>query len=259
MRPLASIEKDVRSWLSISTTYFHQRFASPDARVWVVKFIDARFLASFLASRQLAVSATPGFTWGDAVYVTSIDNPYSSMMYGRAGVMGYVAAGAVKAAYDAASPRGIELYQEWIQHSTMLFRISVTTVNSPIANRILRNSFRRSFGIDIVYFLPDQFNPAYVDSRKDRWFAVSDWSGLGPQAPGQRPRMSNAVLDCEWVAIVGEQFDESPFKMHYTDLFARGLGRPRSASSRAPLRTALEAVYRARRSGTSTSVCLVTP
>ncbi len=53
----------------------------------------------------------------------------------------------------------------------------------------------------------------------DRWFVVSDWSGAGPQAPGQRPVRSGRIKECEWVAMVEEEFEESVWKVHYSDLF----------------------------------------
>lgn len=257
-RALPAIEADVRKWLQTSTAQFHQRYTASDGFVWVLKFIDARFLGSFMNDRRLAISATPGFTWGDAVYVTPLSNPYSTMMYGRAGIMGRVPATTIRLAYDAAAPRGLDLYQEWIQHSVTLVRTVMTTIHANLANRVLRNSFRRTFKIDVVFFSPDQFNIAYVDRANDRWFAISDWSGISPQAPGQRPRMSSVVLDCEWTAIVGEQFEESAFKVHFNDLFARSLQRPRAAGARLPIVADLQRAYTAARSG-KPRVILVEP
>src|SRR4051812_48515212 len=91
-RLLSQIEDDVHLWIESSTETFRRLFVTAD-KAWIVKFIDPRFLSSFLTGgKRLSISATPGFTWGDAVYVTPLRNPYSTMMYGRAGVMGYVAA-----------------------------------------------------------------------------------------------------------------------------------------------------------------------
>lgn len=140
------------------------------------------------------------------------------MMYGRAGIMGRIDVADINKVYDAANDRGIRLYQEWIQYSTFLFRQLTTTIHSNITNRILRNWFRRRFDIDLITFSPDQFNRAYVDRTRDRWFVVSDWTSVGSQAPGQRPTLSQAVKDCEWVAIVQEDFEETPAKTHFTDL-----------------------------------------
>ena len=220
-RTLAEIRDDVEAWIAGSTARFRSEF-SDGREAWVLKFIDARFLGGFLSRKELAVSATPGFTWGDAVYVTPAANPFSTMMYGRAGIMGRLDVRKVRA-YDAVSRTGIRLYQEWIQHSTRTFNVLTTTVHANLANRLLRNAFRARYRIDVVSFAPDQLNAAYVDRLRDRWFAVTDWTHSGVQLPGARPAFSAVVQDCEWVAIVGEQFEETPLKVHYNNLFGPNL------------------------------------
>jgi hypothetical protein len=216
MRALHLIEQDIEQWISSSAAGF-KPFVEND-RIWVLKFIDVRFLGGFLAKRSLAISATPGFTWGDGIYASPLANAHSMMMYGRAGVMGYLDAADVPRVYDAADPRGVALYQEWIQYSPYWYRLLTTTVHADLANRFLRNSFRKAFDIGLVFFPPDQMNSVYVDRKRDRWFLISDWLATGPQAPGQKPTFSSRVRDCRWVAVVGEQFDPSTWKTHYTDL-----------------------------------------
>ena len=99
-RPLAAVEKDIQSWCDTSTRDFRSKYVETD-RAWVLKYIPARFLKSFLSHRRMTVSATPGFTWGDGVYVTPLRHPYSTMMYGRAGVMGWLQWAPEQKAYDA--------------------------------------------------------------------------------------------------------------------------------------------------------------
>src|SRR5687767_3103484 len=185
LRPLADVENDIRSWCVSSTNAFRAAFVEAD-RVWVLKYIPARFLKSFLAAKQMIVSATPGFTWGDGVYVAQLRHPYSTMMYGRAGLMGWLPWMDRQTAYDA-TRRGVDLYLEWIQYFRGPYKYLATTLHANLANRALRNAFRRKFAIELVFFPPDQFNQAYVNPSTDRWFVVSDWIGAGPQAPGQRP------------------------------------------------------------------------
>jgi len=217
-RPLHAIQTDIGDWIAHSTQAFKQDYAET-GKVWVLKFIDARFLGAFLRSGgRLVVSATPGFTWGDGVYVAPLRNEYSTMMYGRIGVLGWLDPSDIRNVYDASQSKGVELYQEWIQHSSFLYRQLTTTIHADLTNRVLRNAFRRTFDIDVVYFPPDQFNRAYVNSARDRWFLVSDWTSVGKFAPGQRPQFSNRVRECRWVAIVEEQFEPSASRTHYSDL-----------------------------------------
>jgi len=223
MRGLTDIERDARDWTDDSTRRFQQRF-NEGGKVWVLKYMPPQYLTDFLVHKQLVISATPGFTWGDGIYVSPLTNPYSTMMYGRIGVLGRLDGAAVKA-YDASDRRGLELYQEWIQHSTFLFALLTTTIHADRANRLLRNAFRRRFAIDLTFFRPDQYNKTYVAVTSDLWFAVSDWDGLSSQAPTQRPRLSPKVIDCEWVAVVGEQFQESGSKTHFIDLIGPHLHR----------------------------------
>jgi hypothetical protein len=261
-RPLDNIETEIETWIKNSTNRFKEP-GSPfidKQQVWVLKFISPRYLGSFLQSKLLAVSATPGFTWGDGVYVTPICNPYSTMMYGRAGILGKIDAAAVTNVFDACDDRGVGLYQEWIQYGTFLFRQLTTTIHANIANRILRNWFRRRFAIDIVAFPPDQFNRAYVDRTKDRWFVVSDWANVGAQSHGQRPALSRVIKDCEWVALVQEEFEESPAKMHFKDLLGPHItpsGIVRIPANRPNLVSTLFQAYTANRSGVNPAPTIV--
>ena len=248
MRPLSDVEHDIRSLLRTSSAGFTTAFCEQD-RVWVIKYIPPRFLRNFEKSRSLAISATPGFTWGDGIYVAPLTSPYSTMMYGRAGVMGWLAWDQTRTAWDATGV-GVDLYLEWIQYFRGPYRWGATTLHADLANRVLRNAFRRKFAIDLVSFPPDQFNKAYVDLTVDRWLVISDWSSVGPQAPGQIPKNSSMIQDCEWVAIVEEEFQQSVWKTHYTELFRPALhGKgtmPRNPSLVADLRS----TYAQRRAGT---------
>src|SRR5258707_144357 len=114
-RPLAAVETDIEMWIAGSNATWLQQFVEA-GQMWVLKFISPRFLSGFLKSKKMTISATPGFTWGDGVYVAPLRNPYSTMIYGRAGVMGRIPWTVEIRTYDATQTRGIELYQEWIQY-----------------------------------------------------------------------------------------------------------------------------------------------
>jgi hypothetical protein len=248
MRPLADVERDIRNHLRTSSADFRLRFCEQN-QVWIIKYIPARFLRNFEKSRSLAISATPGFTWGDGVYVAPLSFPYSTMMYGRAGIMGRLPWDDTRTAWDATAI-GVDIYLEWIQYFRGPYRWGATTLHADLANRVLRNAFRRKFGIDIVFFPPDQFNKAYVDLTVDRWFVVSDWSSVGPQAPGQTPKSSSMIQDCEWVAIVEEEFQQSVWKTHYTELFRPALHGRAIMTQNATLVVDLKNAYAQRRTGT---------
>ena len=216
-RRLDELQTEIRGWIDQSTLRFHAQFNEAN-QIWVLKYFNPAFLAEFLRRKQLVISNSPGVTWGDGLYVTPLLNPYSTMIYGRIGVLGRLENTPVLRAYDATDRKGIELYQEWITYSTYLYRLLTTTIHADRANRLLRNAFRRSFQIDITYFRPDQYNRNYVSLSQDHWFVVSDWAGMLSQGPSQRPTFSSRIRGCEWVAVVGEQFQESTWKTHFVDL-----------------------------------------
>jgi hypothetical protein len=175
------------------------------------------------------------------------------MMYGRVGVMGYVDARAIRT-YDATEMRGLELYQEWIVHHPALFRRLSTTIHSDLANQILRTGFKMKFDIDIVYFRPDQHNTAYVSPNQDVWFVVSDFHTLRRIGGGGR-HFSNNILDCEWVVVVGEEFDISESRMRFRDLMGRHITPygARSVSNKPSLLYDLRYTYNLNRMRTSPS------
>ena len=259
-RPLAVIEKDVRDWIARSASGFRREFVEDD-RIWVLKYIPPRFLGSFRRDSRMMVSTSPGFTWGDGVYVVPLRFPYSSMMYGRIGIMGWVSAQSISV-YDATGTEGIELYQEWIRSRAFLYRLLTTTIHSERVNRVLRNQFRMIFGIDVVWFAPDQFNPSYVQPRRDRWFCISDWVGTTGFALGQAPVPSNIVQECEWVAIVQEEFERSGSQMHFRDLIGPHL-HPSAGMARTAITDSLHTHYlrnrAARTTGAPQSLLRVNP
>src|SRR5215469_6694758 len=115
-------------------------------RLYVIKYIGPKFLSDTLATDSLYASKTPGYTWGDAVYVAPLAYPRSTMMYGAAGVIGWLDAAAMTF-YDAVDPSGIAFYQDWIRYFPPLYGQLTTTVHADHANSELRNKFRGRFGI----------------------------------------------------------------------------------------------------------------
>lgn len=211
-RTLADVESDIDTWILQSGPAFQRQFVDPGGETWVLKFFPPQYLASFMQKRQLVISVTPGFTWGDGVYVVPIDHVYSAMIYGRVGVMGWIHQVNLAQVYDAADPTGLALYREWIHFKPGLFALLTTTVHAQFANRRLRNAFKRRFKLDLVVFRPDEFNRAYVQPTSDRWFVLSDFSPAA-SVPGATAGFSAKVRDCELVAVGAEEFaiDRSGF------------------------------------------------
>jgi hypothetical protein len=83
--------------------------STPRSVIWVVKYIPSAYLTDFPSLSQMRISSTAGFTWGDAVYAASLKYPYSSMMYGRAGIVGYIELTDEIRVFRADEPEGIKL------------------------------------------------------------------------------------------------------------------------------------------------------
>ena len=248
-RTLADIETEIDLWIAQSGVTFENEYLDPSGKAWMLKFFPPQYLAGFMRRPELVISATPGFTWGDGVYVVPLQHVYSAMIYGRVGVMGWIGKAELTRVYDAADPAGVALYQEWIQFKPGLFTLLTTTVHSQFANRRLRNAFRRRFKLDLVFFRPDEFNRAYVQPMRDRWCVVADFAG-GTALPAGTVGFSTRIRDCELVAIGTEEFvvDRSGFVRQ--DLIGPQVSPPaavRLASGRASLTTLLMNTYQANR------------
>ena len=142
-RLLAQVEMDIRAHCASSASNFASLgFTDLAGDIWVLKFMLPKYLSDFQTSHQLRISSTAGYTWGDGVYVVPLSNPYSTMMYGRVGVMGRIAASGLTY-WDARSTNGVHLFQEWIGFQPFLHRELTTTVRTVRAARLLRNRLYR--------------------------------------------------------------------------------------------------------------------
>ncbi len=197
--PLSRIEEDIDGHILAGTTAFNSDFREKDGGVYVIKYLPAKRLGSFLGSgKRLFASDVPGFTWGDGVYIAPLSAPLTTMMFGRIGVVGRIEPRRV---YDATRPPGRDLYQAWIRFQWQWYNLLTTTIHSNVANRYLRNAFRTKFRIDCVIFRPDQFCPGYVGPNSDSWFTVTHWTN-GRVAAG----LTSSVLDAEWCVVGCEEF-----------------------------------------------------
>jgi hypothetical protein len=209
---LGSLESEIEQYLTVGDSPPLASLAGGAAlsadpgKLHVIKYMPTKWLEDALQTRSLYASETPGYTWGDAVYVAPLQIPCSTMMYGPVGVVGWLdMTGLVF--YDAVDVRGIAYYQEWIRHFPDLYTQLTTTVHSNEANREFRNRFRTRFGIDCICFRPDESCSGYVDGVADLWFAITEW-GTGRQVAYGRSRR---IKDIAWRVISTEAFERSSF------------------------------------------------
>lgn len=215
LRDYGELVKDIEQWIADSADFMQNNLSESikmkEGRkcLGVVKYFKADYLEGFLTGnnrKKIFISSTAGFTWGDGVYLTPLQFPRSGMMYGRVGVLGWFKVDA-KRVYNAIDYRGISLYQEWITHHIVLYRMLTTTIHSETINRKLRNHFKSQFNIQVVVFRPDELAKGYVDKNKDIWLVISEQSGLRVSESG----FSTQVENCEWVSVIGDEFKQIPF------------------------------------------------
>ena len=126
------------------------------------------------------------FTWGKAVYVTGVEEPLSTAIYGRVGLVSWFEPDPRWRVFDARDRAKYDLYLDWLRLQPA-YDAAVLTVHTDHWLHGLRNDFREQFAIDVVLCKPDEFDSRgwYTDPN-DIWACVSDWN-MGPAvAPAQR-------------------------------------------------------------------------
>jgi hypothetical protein len=173
-----------------------------------IKFMSAQYGGAYSplrASRPsgLFISTSPGFTWGNGCYITSLSFGLSAAIYGRCGVVAEADPSGWRI-FNAADPHAQQLYIVWVGHQPYA-RMLMLTTHSQLANQYLRNLFKTHYRIDCVVFPPDEINFHYSSRRTDRWLAVTDWRGSvicngGHSARFQSPRLA---------AVISEEFEKT--------------------------------------------------
>ncbi|MFF7702749.1 hypothetical protein [Streptomyces lydicus] len=168
-----------------------------------IKYTSAMYARRYRdGTGRLHISGAPGFTWGDATYVTPLAFPISSAIFGRVGVVARFDPNDWLV-YDATERILQELYMTWVgfqPHRNQL----MLTCHSQLANQFMRNFFRTAFQIDCVLFRPDQRNRWY-SGRNDVWMAVSDWDDNRELVKGgDSPSFTHERI----AVIVEEEFKE---------------------------------------------------
>lgn len=239
---LDDLENDIRAHIAASSGSSLIRSCietdSPGARLYVIQHCQPSRLPEILKSQRLFASDTPGFTWGDAIYVAPLNFPQTTMMYGAAGVIGWIDSSEMRF-YNAVDSSGVTYYQQWITYQSEPYRQLTTTVHSNEANSFLRNAFRTRFGIGCIYFRPDETCPGYTDPRSDLWLAITHWNDRRMVASGP----SDRVKELQWCAIGTESFERET--SGYRAILSPELlqGRTIVHSSYKDLRERLRAAY----------------
>ena len=198
---LADLEEDIEDYVTECSSHL---LLKNKTDLVVIKYMAGKFLGDVISSQHLYASERAGFTWGDALYVSPVEYPRATMMYGQVGVVGTYAISSARF-FDADKPVGLDLYQKWITYQVALFRELTTTVHANSANRQLRNDFRTRFQIDCVLFKPDEPCADYVDGTVDWWLAISNWDITHIVAPGY----SKAISNLKFVVIGPDSFETS--------------------------------------------------
>lgn len=181
----------------------------PSEAQHIVKYISAKYGGRYPPVFQptvpvgLFVSPSPGFTWGVALYACLVAFPVSGAIYGRCGVVAELPSTAEWRIFDATNANTAQLYVQWAQQQPMYTMLTLTT-HADWANHVLRNQFRSRFQIDVVVFLPDEFNFHYTNRKTDRWLAISEWSESGGLAS---PVVASRAINPRLTVILAEEFE----------------------------------------------------
>lgn len=252
--PLGGIENEIENHI-VGSTWPSAYRDGDDGQIYVIKYLPPKRLGSFLASgKKLYASDVAGFTWGDGIYVAPLAAPFTTMMYGRIGVVGRIQPQRI---YDATGTVGRDLYQAWIRFQWQWYNLLTTTIHANGANRYLRNAFKTKFKIDCVLFRPDQYCPGYVGPNSDVWFAVTHFNS-NRVASGA----STAVMDAEWCVTISEEFTVDSKNLVYDAMLGpafRGarLGRKQLQTISPSLSVAIRDCYKRRRVNPAEAVLLV--
>jgi hypothetical protein len=151
------------------------------------------------------------FTWGKAVYVTGVEEPLSTAIYGRVGLVSWFYPDDPDdpwRVFDARDKDKARLYLDWL-NLQKAYPEAILTVHTDHWLHGLRNKFREQFRIDVVLCYPDEKDQKgwYTRPKKDTWACVSDWDPY-PPLPGKAKlaeyKYSKRFPDVR-LTIVGEE------------------------------------------------------
>lgn len=177
-------------------------FAKAGTPPHAIKYVSSTWAAHYATPQKLKISQTPAQTWGTGTYVTPVAFPLSSVLYGRIGLVTPFEPRGWRV-FDATRAGARAVYVRWAR-AQPTFQELVLTVHSTLANHVLRNKFRRDFGIDCVLFHPDQEAELHTDRSADVWMLVTDWLGARDAIDGM---FSSRLGQARFTVLVDEEFD----------------------------------------------------
>lgn len=188
--------------------YVDENRRDPDAvggATLAVKYLPVKYAQTYAMAPNRGFYIGPNaYTWGRGVYVAGVQEPTSTAIYGRIGVVATYDPTAWRA-FDARPPANRKLYVRWLQ-AQPAYEDAVLTVHSEHFLHQLRNRFREQFAIDVVMFHPDEADRhGWYTLPTDTWLAVSDWN---PRLPGTlADGYSPTFHDCRLTVLADEEFD----------------------------------------------------
>jgi hypothetical protein len=153
------------------------------------------------------------YTWGRAVYVTGYQEPLSTAIYGRVGLVSNFAPGDDWKVFDARDRSKAALYLHWLQLQKD-YRDAILTVHTNHWLHGMRNDFREQFQIDVVLCNPDENDSRWRYTHiSDTWMCVSDWDATVNSRTGKRALargFSKVFKDVQITVAPEEEFVSHP-------------------------------------------------
>jgi hypothetical protein len=189
------------AWSAFVTDNLEDRAAGTGLPL-AVKYVPAAYAGAYRKPNRGLFIGAGYFTWGRGVYVTGVEQPLSTAIYGRAGVVSRFDPAGWRC-FDARDRVNQDLYLEWM-HAQVAYRDAALTVHSNYFLRKLRNLFREQFQIDVVMFRPDEKDrPGWYTRHDDTWLVVSDWTSRRMLSGA---RFSSRFTDASLALMVEEEF-----------------------------------------------------
>lgn len=179
-----------------------------------IKYIPATYAKGYVNGTRpsLRISTSAGFTWGTGTYVSPLLFPISTAIFGRVGIVARFDPSGWRV-FDATTAANRGLYIGWIGMQPLHGALTLT-MHSQLANQYLRDLFRKTYEIDCVLFLPDQFNAVYTDPVADIWMNVTDWTPTGEIAVGDSGRFTAP----RFTVLLDEEFSPDQHDIERTTL-----------------------------------------
>jgi len=155
-----------------------------------VKYVPSKRATDYLRPNNGLYIGSDNFTWGKAVYVTGVEEPLSTAIYGRVGVISWFDPTDWRV-FDARVEANQHLYLTWLQHQKA-YHPAIFTVHSNHWLHQLRNAFREQYRIDVVLCNPDENDSHnWYANPTDIWLGVSDWLEPGVLKGGSQDTAKN--------------------------------------------------------------------